>query len=287
MQHSLVVGAFTLVAVLSFLLALDAARKRVLERKPARSFKAAGKTMWVQGMSSVVPLVLVAFPEDIRLATERRLAWADVKELSAAEFLSLKIVSAAGIPVIGGMIGALLGIDLLWFVLLGGVGYMLPDLIVQDKIAKRQKSVKKDLTEFATLLATTLQAGGGDVYLALNEVGGRFGGVLGTEVQRAAHEIAAGKRRADALQGIADRCGVDELTQLVQVMLQAGRYGTPVAEAVRQHAAQVRVMQRYQAEKIANEAVVKMTFPMLIFIIAPLLVMLAYPAFIQLRNILL
>jgi len=276
-----------MVAALSLLLALDAARKRVLERKPARSFQTIGKTAWVQGMSSVIPLVFVIFPEDVRLQTERRLAWADIEEISAAEFLAIKLASAVGIPVIGGMAGTLLGIDLLWFVLLGGVGYMLPDMIIQDKIAKRQKAIRRDLTEFATLLATTLQAGGGDVYLALNEVGTHFGGVLGTEVQRAAHEIASGKRRADALQGIADRCGVDELTQLVQVMLQAEKYGTPIAEAVRQHAAQVRLMRRYQAEKIANEAVVKMTFPMLVFIVGPLLVMLAYPAFAQLRNILL
>lgn len=287
MQHSLVVGVFTMVAVLSLLLAVDTAKKRVLERRSAQSPRSLGKKLWNQGTSSVVPLVFVVFPEDIRLQTEKRLMWADIEEISAAEFLAIKLASAAGIPVVGGMLGVLLGIDLLWFVLLGGVGYLFPDMFVQDRITKRHKAISRELTEFATLLSTTLQAGGGDIYLALNEVGSRFGGVLGLEVQRTAHEIASGKRRADALKDMSDRCGVEELTQLVQVMLQAERYGTPIAEAVRLHAAQVRVMQRYQAEKIANEAVVKMTLPMIMFIVGPLLVMLAYPAFAQLKTILL
>jgi len=84
---------------------------------------------------------------------------------------------------------------------------------------------------------------------------------------------------------MADRCGVDELTQLVQVILQAERFGTKIADAVQQHAAQVRVMRRYAAEKVANEAAVKMTFPMLLFFVGPLMVLLAYPAFQQFAKI--
>lgn len=238
-----------------------------------------------QGVRAFVPLALVAYPEDVRGTTAKRLAWAG-QDISAGEFLATKIACAAVVPVAGSLILAALGHDIIWALLSAGVGYMAPEYWLQARVSKRQREIRRSQMEFASLLATTLDAGGGDVYMSLDLVGRRFKDELGKEVRRAAHDIASGKRRSDALRDMAARCGVEELDHLVRVILQAERYGTPIAEAVRQHAAQVRLMRRYAAEKVANEASVKMVFPMLIFIIGPLLIMLIYPAAQQFRGIL-
>lgn len=237
------------------------------------------------GARVFVPLALIAYPEDVKSRTGRRLAWAGL-EMTAGEFLAVRIACAAVVPVLGGFVAVITGMDVIWALLLSGVGYMAPEFWLQSRVSKRQREIRGNVMEFAALLATVLDAGGGDVYMALEHVGARFKDELGREVRRAAHDIASGKRRSDALRDLAARCGVEELDQLVRVILQADRYGTPVAEAVRRHAAQMRLMRRYAAEKVANEASVKMVFPMLIFIIGPLLIMLIYPAAQQFRGIL-
>jgi tight adherence protein C len=237
-----------------------------------------------QGLQSILPLVVVVYPEDVRLQTERKLKWGGIESITAQEFLAYKLTAAAGIPIAGALVGALLGIPYIWFLLLAGLGYLLPDMWLSSRVSARQKQIRRDMMEFATLFAVVLRAGG-DLYGALHRVGKWFGGEMGKEVMQAAHDIATGKQRSEALLDMADRCGVDELTQLVQVILQAERFGTKIADAVQQHAAQVRVMRRYAAEKVANEAAVKMTFPMLLFFVGPLMVLLAYPAFQQFAKI--
>lgn len=239
-----------------------------------------------QGAQMFVPLVQHAYPDDVKSETEKRLAWAGLENITATEFLAIRISCALSVPVIGGLLAAVFGVDIIWALLLAGVGYMAPEFWLQARVNSRQKLIRKSVMEFATLLATVLDAGGGDIYMALDHVGARFKDELGKEVRRTAHDIATGKRRNDALKDMASRCGVEELDQLVRVILQAERYGTPIAEAVRQHAGQVRLMRRYAAEKVANEASVKMVFPMLIFIIGPLLIMLIYPAAQQFSGIL-
>lgn len=238
-----------------------------------------------QGVRAFVPLARTVYPEDVHGSVAKRLAWAGL-DFSAEEFLAVKLACALLVPVAGSLVLAALGQEVIWALLLAGVGYMAPEYWLHARVSARQREIRRSVMEFATLLATTIEAGGGDVYAALDMVGRRFDDELGNEVRRAAHEIVSGKKRADALQDMAARCGVEELEQLVRVILQAERYGTPVAEAVRQHAAQVRLMRRYAAEKVANEASVKMVFPMLIFIIGPLLIVLLYPAAKQFQGIL-
>lgn len=281
------VAIFVAVAVFLSFIGFDLKRRgkfspvaKIVKQKPTVY---SGKIL-SHGLQSVLPLVVVVYPEDIRLQTERKLRWGGIESITAQEFLAYKLTAAAGIPLAGALVGALLGIPYIWFLLLAGFGYLLPDMWLSSRVSARQKQIRRDMMEFATLFAVVLRAGG-DLYGALHRVGKWFGGEMGKEVMQAAHDIATGKRRSEALLDMADRCGVDELTQLVQVILQAERFGTKIADAVQQHAAQVRVMRRYAAEKVANEAAVKMTFPMLLFFVGPLMVLLAYPAFQQFAKI--
>lgn len=282
------IALLTSIAIFLALIGLDLKRKGkfspvsgVLKQDP----KAQSNKAFRQGIGSLLPLIVVIYPEDVRIQTEQRLKWGGIENITAGEFLAFKLTAALGIPVLGALIGSLMGIPYIWFLLLAGLGYILPDLWLKSKVTNRQKAIRRDMMEFATLFAVVMRAGG-DLYGALQQVGKWFGGELGKEVLRAAHEIATGKRRSDALLDMAARCGLDELTQFVQVILQADRFGTRIADAVQQHAAQVRIMRRYEAEKLANEAAVKMTLPMLLFFVGPLMVLLAYPAMQQFSRIL-
>jgi tight adherence protein C len=287
---ALPVGFFTGVAVLFFTVYLDLKRRgrfsifAEMGRSAAAGMGQAGVKEQITG--ALLPVVLAAYPDDVRETTEKKLVWAGIENLNALEFLAVKLAVAIGALVLGGALSLLFNIPYFWFLLLGVFGYVAPDYWLQGRISARQKEIRRDMLEFSTLLATVIRAGGGDVYGALQQVGRWFGGVLGKEVMLAAHDMASGSRRADALLKMAERCGVDELSQLVQVIIQADRYGTPIAEAISEHAAQMRVLRRYAAEKQAGEAVVKMTLPLLLFIVGPLLFLLIFPATIQFGQIL-
>jgi tight adherence protein C len=288
MNTALLAGLSAGLGVFFFLLYLDLRRRgrfAVLSGIEAAAVYRTG-TGWAHSLAAaLMPLVTVVFPENTRAETEKKLTWAGIEELSAAEFLATKLAAAAGIFAAGGFVSLLSGAAYFWFLALGALGYFAPDLWLARKVSARQKEIRRDMMEFSTLLSTVLAAGA-DIYDALVHVGRWFGGPLGREVMRAVHDIASGKRRSQALLDMAERCGVDELTQLVQVIVQADRYGTPVAKAINEHAAQVRVLRRYTAEKQAGEAAVKMTLPMLLFIVGPLLALLLYPAMRQFQGLL-
>lgn len=286
MNSALLAGLSTGLGVLFLALHID------LSRRTRFAVGIDAPATWRAGMSrarslvlALMPLITVVFPEDTRDQTEKKLTWAGIENLSAVEFLGLKLAAAAGILAAGGFASLLSGVPYFWFLVLGISGYLAPDFWLGGRVSNRQKEIRRDMMEFSTLLSTVLAAGAG-LYDALVHVGRWFGGPLGKEVMKTAHEIASGKRRSLALLDMAERCGVDELTQLIQVIVQADRYGTPVARALSEHAAQVRVMRRYAAEKQAGEAAVKMVLPMILFIVGPLLILLLYPAMQQFRGLL-
>ncbi|MDI6907922.1 MAG: type II secretion system F family protein [Thermoanaerobacterales bacterium] len=238
-----------------------------------------------QVVALFAPLASIVFPDAVRLETQRRLTWAGLKDMRATDLLGIKLIAALGM---GGLaaLSALGGKTSAPFVLLAVLGYILPDVWLGQKMRKRQEEISRRVPDFAVLLATVLDAGGGDLQGALVQVGRRMGGVIGEEIEYALHEMSLGIRRARALQNLADRCGVAELTQLVQKITQAEFYGSPVAVAVRDFAEQVRTIRQHNAEKKVREQTVKMLVPMLFFTVPALLALFLYPALRQIGQVL-
>ncbi|GBF33967.1 type II/IV secretion system protein TadC [Desulfocucumis palustris] len=283
MIHALTAG----LSVFFFILYLDAGRRpaavSVKQKVDMLQLKNNAKNF---GVSFFGPLVPKVFGEDVIYSVNKKLVWAGIDNITTIEFLALKIAAVFLLPVIGFVLSPVLGYDPLFAIMLGGAGYILPESILNSRVKARQKEIKARVLDFASLLATTLEAGGGDIYNSLVMIGSRLGGELGKEVDKAVHDVRTGKNPNDALINMAERCGVDDMTQLMRIINTANKYGTKVSDTINSYVTQIRTLRRYEAEKIANEAAVKMVFPMLVFIIAPLMFMLAYPAFQQLGSIL-
>ena len=288
MYNPVPIGMFFGLSILFLLLAVDYQRRGRFSVISTVSTYAKGKqrgNVWLGLISSVIPLVTVIFPEDVRITTKQRLDWGGIETLNSYQFLALKIALSIVFVAGGMLIGSLLGLQLIWFFMLAVIGYMAPDFWLQGCIKKRQKSISKDLPDFSMMLSTCLVAGV-DIGGALQETAQWFGGELGKEVKKTWQKIQTGDRLSDAMNDMASRCGVDELTQLIQTISQATRYGTKISEAVLRHAEQMRVMRRYAAEKVGAEANVKVIVPMLIFFLGPIAVMMIYPALTNLGKIL-
>ncbi|MGE5417779.1 MAG: type II secretion system F family protein [Acidobacteriota bacterium] len=278
------IGLFAAAAVLLLALGMDIRRGRripVLTEAPATG----RRTLDDLVIAIFTPLVPLVFPENIRDATLVKLRHAGIaEEMSNTTFLAMKLASACVIALASLVLVLVINMDMVWPIILAAVGYMAPDIWLKRKIKGRQSLLRKDIPDFGLFFATALSAGGGDVYGALNISGSKFGGELGKEIAITTHDINSGKRRTDALYDMAERCGIEELSELMDAVIQADQLGHSIAKAVKEHSAQVRIIRRFEAEKAAGEAVVKLVFPMLIFIVMPLLVLLAYPALQQLKR---
>ena len=68
------------------------------------------------------------------------------------------------------------------------------------------------------------------------------------------------------------------------MMIQADRFGTSIANALRIHADSLRTKRQHAAEEMAAKASVKMSFPLVLFIFPATFIVLAGPTVIGLFN---
>jgi tight adherence protein C len=122
---------------------------------------------------------------------------------------------------------------------------------------------------------------------ALKRVGEELGEAapeLSRELALVTLETNAGVTRTEALRHLAERTGMDDVASLVHVLVQAERYGTSVAHALRTHAELVRKRRMQRAEETAQKASPRMTVLMILFVLPALLVILVGPAAINIKN---
>lgn len=219
--------------------------------------------------------------EEDRNALARKLAQAGIEE-PPEWFAGLRIALPAGFALLCLPL-LILGLDFFWVVFLAPVLYLLPGIWLNGKIDARKSAVKLSLSDFSVLLSTALAAGA-DPATALREAGESIGGPLGQEVRRVLQEHAVGRSLTDALTDMAERVDVDELRALVRTIVQAYRYGAPLAETMRAHAEQMRTVRRFEVMEAAGKLTVKMTVPVLIFMLLPCLIALGYPAGVALLR---
>lgn len=172
---------------------------------------------------------------------------------------------------------------------LGAVGYLLPDFVVSKLAQHRQRSIRRTLPDAADFLVVCVEAGTGldAAFMRVSEEIKRHSPALAQEMQWVTLEVRAGRDRESALRNLAERTGVDEVLSLANMLTQADRFGTSTADALRVYADTLRTKRRQQAEEIAAKIPVKLLIPMIFCIFPALLVVVAGPAFMAIaRNLL-
>ena len=121
---------------------------------------------------------------------------------------------------------------------------------------------------------------------ALNYLVAASEGPLAEEMKRVLTELRVGQSRASALRSFADRVGSDESTAFVNAVLSSDQLGSPLAGILRSQAADLRHRRQMHAEERAQKAPVKMLFPMVLFILPVMFVVILAPAFLAENSIL-
>jgi len=159
-----------------------------------------------------------------------------------------------------------------------------PRMWLNSKAKNRAAVIEKELPDFCTAFAAVLEAGA-DWRTAIKEVCYSTKGELSAEFTKTMNSIEiGGERPGDALAGMAYRCGIPDLTDFIRKIDQSRRYGTPLAEIVKNHAEKIMTRRKYEGTKKAGELTIKLLPIILFFCLLPMMGLLFFPVMYHLGN---
>jgi len=163
------------------------------------------------------------------------------------------------------------------------LGYFTPLLLLQSRIGRRQKDIRRSMPDALDLLTICVEAGLG-FDAAMQKVAEKWETELSIAFARVLREIQLGKLRREALRDMADRIGLNELTSFVAAVIQSESLGVSLAKVLRIQSDQMRVKRRQLAEEEAHKAPIKMLIPMALLIFPSLMIVLLSPAALRLFH---
>jgi tight adherence protein C len=179
--------------------------------------------------------------------------------------------------------GALIPNRLGMTVLVLVIGYAFPKTWLKGKVKAKQKVVIKALPDALDLITTCVEAGLG-LDAALQRVAEKSEGPLAEELQKMLRDVSMGKLRREAMTELSDRVGVEELSSFILAIIQAEQLGVGIAQVLRVQSDQLRTKRRQRAERQAQEAPIKMIFPLVLFIFPAFLAVILGPAVIRIAT---
>jgi tight adherence protein C len=163
------------------------------------------------------------------------------------------------------------------------IGYTAPSAAVAARASKRQKEIRKALSDTMDLLTISVEAGLG-FDAALGQVVRNVPGPLSEEISRMLQEMQIGVARTEALRHLTDRTEVPELDGFVLSMIQADKYGVGVAKVLRAQATELRQKRRQRAEETAQKVPLKLLFPMIFMVLPAMFIVILGPGIIKIYE---
>lgn len=189
-------------------------------------------------------------------------------QFSPDEFVGLKIISLLLTPVLVFMFMIQINKEMSTAILLAcmAVGFFIPDYVIWESKKSRQKSILRELPGAMDLLTLSVEAGMDFMAAITRVVNFSRTGPLKEEWSVMLKEIQVGTTRADALRHMADRCQVSALSSLSTILIQADQMGSPIGPVLRAQSDLLRVQRFQNAEREGTKAAQKLLFPLVIFI---------------------
>ncbi|SFK79640.1 type II secretion system F family protein [Geodermatophilus ruber] len=157
------------------------------------------------------------------------------------------------------------------------VAYFVPELLLYSRGIERKEAITLELPDTLDQMTIAVEAGLG-FESAMARAGANGKGPLAEELVRTLQDIAVGQPRRDAYLALADRAGVQDLRRFIRAVVQADQYGVSIADVLRTQAQEMRLKRRQRAEEKAMQIPVKVIFPLILFILPTLFIVLLGPA---------
>lgn len=167
-------------------------------------------------------------------------------------------------------------------------GFILPRFVLNRLIASRKLRITWGLADALDLMVITMEAGLG-LNAAMVKICEELKDVhpdISKEFELANLEIRVGRERSEALRNLADRSGVEDLNSLVGMLIQADRFGTSIARAVRVYSDSLRTKRRQRAEQAAQKAAFKLLLPLGGLLFPTMFIIILGPALLNIADVL-
>lgn len=204
---------------------------------------------------------------------------------TVSDFMGLRVLVAllvASLTILLLRIGDLPLVSLLLFGLAAGLlGSLLPTFWLRRRIRARQTEIQRALPSALDMLSIAVTAGLG-LDGAIQKISEKWDNALAEEFGQVIREIQIGVPRIEALRNMAKRVDVTDLSHFVAVVVQADQLGLSISQVLEAQANQMRILRRQRAEELAQQAPIKMLFPLIFLIFPAMFVVILGPAVPQL-----
>lgn len=167
------------------------------------------------------------------------------------------------------------------------LGFYLPDLFLNNAIARRQQSIMRAFPDALDLLLICVESGM-SVEAAFQRVASEIGvqsAELAEEFGLTTAELSYLPDRRQAFENLAIRCGHSGVKAVATALNQAEKYGTPMGTALRVAAQENREMRMAEAERKAASLPAKLTVPMILFFLPCLFIVILGPAIMKIMHL--
>jgi tight adherence protein C len=195
-------------------------------------------------------------------------------------------VAAVYIFVLGYLAQQSFMVRLLTVLGIGYLGFYAPNIFISNKITKRQTSIRRAWPDALDLMLICVESGV-SIEAAIKRVSEEMAEnspELAEEMVLTNAELSFLQERRVAYENLAKRTQLDAVQAVTQALIQAERYGTPVAQALRVLAQESRDQRMNEAEKKAAALPPKLTVPMILFFLPVLIAVILGPAGIQVSD---
>lgn len=266
-----------------------AKRKQLATKGPGKKTDAMTKMLEKASPALAKPLQPKSELEVSQL--KQRLAHAGFRnEAAPSIYLGLKFIGLiAGFFLGGGAMLYTYGVEtdaLLYTVGVAGVMFYVPDLALWALAKRRQEAIFLSLPDALDLMVVCVESG-----LGLDQAMRKVADEMKTTYHVIAEEFAIcnfqlqmGRRRTEVLHELGYRTGVEDVRALAAILIQADKFGSSIAQALRVQSDSMRIRRRQLAEERAAKTAVKLIFPLVLFIFPAIFVVLVGPAAITMIN---
>ena len=176
---------------------------------------------------------------------------------------------------------------ILYILVPGAIGYLAPKYWVTKRQQQRQEEIQDGFPDSLDMMLVCVEAGQSmdqSIVRVSEEIRASYP-ALADEYQLVAQQIKAGRDKASVLNEMGDRCGVQDISSFVTVLVQSQTFGTSVGDALRVYAAEMRDKRVMRAEEKANKIPTKMTLCTMGLTVPPLLIILVGPSVLGIMDL--
>lgn len=208
--------------------------------------------------------------------------------INPAEYLVIcRVVGVLGVTTSVVAIAALELRDPLHFIIavaIAPLSFLYPDLRLREVTKRRQARFEKEFPFFLDVLVLAMKAGLNFIAALDHAVSSLSDGPVKQEFSRYLRESRAGLSRRAALDRLAARVLLPAVTNFVAAVSQAELTGGSLGDVLSDQARQRRQERFLRAEKLANQAPVKMLFPLIALLFPTTFIIIGFPIVIQLLE---